>query len=414
MRRRAGERLPVCKHPMNSPWQHYQSDLESGLIQADPAQSEIIQQLQVIFDDYLRWQRNKKSWVYKLKSVLLGKRYRGQAAVSGLFAGKGRLFAGKGGLFGGIGRLFAGVDMPRGLYLWGGVGIGKTYLMDIFFNTLPGTRKQRMHFHHFMREVHQQLHALQGQANPLSIIANRFAKETDILCFDEFMVHEIADAMLLGGLLEGLFQAGIVLVTTSNIAPEKLYENGLHRERFVPAIVLIQQHCKIIHCQTQMDYRLAHIKQHGVYFSPLTPDTQHEIEACFHELTSNMGELGKPIDINHRKITTLAVSPEVIWFDFHDICALGRSKNDYLEIAKEYHTVLISNLPKLRPAQTDKVTFFMHLVDILYDANVNLVIQADGELDEIYPEGPKAQEFKRTQSRLHEMQSDAYLHARHQ
>lgn len=365
---------------MDTPWNRYQQDLATGQIEPDTEQANIIQQLQHIFEQYHQWQQQKNHWLQKIKRRVTSEPPPAQ----------------------------------RGLYLWGGVGIGKTYLMDLFYDSLPGERKQRMHFHHFMREIHRKLHHLTGTKNPLTVIARHFAQKVDVLCFDEFMVHEIADAMILGKCLTALFEQGIILITTSNIAPDNLYENGLHRELFLPTIDLIKHHCKEIHCTTQHDYRFDHIARHGVYFHPISPDSHQEMLDIFQELSSNHYTLNSDIEILGRKLPVMGKASEVIWFDFQVICALGRSKNEYCEIAEEYHTVLLSNVPKHTASQTATLTFFMHLVDILYDAKVNLIIEADVPIEEIYQEGPKAKEFQRTQSRLTEMQSEAYLHAGHQ
>jgi cell division protein ZapE len=300
----------------------------------------------------------------------------------------------------------------QGLYLWGGVGIGKTWLMDIFYQSLP-IAKLRMHFHGFMQHIHQELKTLQGQADPLKKVAKRLAKQTRIICLDEFLVFDITDAMLLANLLDALFKENITLVTTSNVAPTGLYHNGLQRNNFLPAIALLQKHLAVFHLQSMTDYRLRDLTATGTYFFPLNKDADLFMQQHFQRLTYGNLLEKNGIEIFNRKIKTLGVASDVIWFDFHELCHVPRSQMDYLEIAKSYSTILVSNVPKIEAHQDNIARYLINLIDVFYDSGVKLILSAAVAIDDLYPTGRLSFEFERTHSRLLEMQSRAYLHKQH-
>lgn len=304
----------------------------------------------------------------------------------------------------------------RGLYLWGGVGRGKTFLMDIFFESLPIEKKSRTHFHRFMQSVHKELTLLQGHKNPLEMLAGSIARESKVLCFDEFFVLDIADAMILSGLLEELFNCGVILVTTSNIDPDGLYENGLQRERFLPAIELIKSHTTVTEIQTSTDYRLRSLSQAKLYLVPNDAGSSKELASHFSKLTQDRG-LNNPdsqLLILDRSISTRCMSGDVVWFDFDALCAGPRSAFDYVEIAKLFHTVLISNIPQMSDATDDVARRFVSLIDELYDRRVKLIVSAAVSIESLYSGKGLAFAFERTTSRLLEMQSHEYLCTAHQ
>lgn len=301
----------------------------------------------------------------------------------------------------------------HGLYLWGSVGAGKTWLMDLFYDNLPTPRKLRLHFHRFMQQIQQRLAALQGTANPLQEIAKEFAAKTDILCFDEFIVHDITDAMILANLLHALFDEGITLVATSNTPPDNLYRNGLQRARFLPAIALLKQHTDVIHVQSNQDYRLRVLTEAGIYFYPLNKNTDELIKNTFNHYTHGRAVWNEDLIISGRAIPTIAISNQIIWFDFKDLCHIPRSQNDYLEISQNYHTVFLSNVIQIKPEQDDIILYLINLVDVFYDTKVKLIISAAVPIAELYQAGRYLTEFQRTKSRLMEMQSLEYLQLPH-
>lgn len=285
----------------------------------------------------------------------------------------------------------------KGLYLWGAVGRGKTYLMDLFYNHLP-VAKSRFHFHQFMHHIHAELAQLQGQSNPLMRIAKRLRKEVDVICLDEFLVHEIGDAMILAQLLKALFAEGIVLVTTANTPPEDLYANGLQRGLFLPAINLIQQHLRIFHLASQIDYRRQHIintKNDLVWVMSPT-----QVQTLFDELSKNAKVDYQALLINGRRISHLGFSEQLVWFDFSSICAIPRSQLDYLVIAQRFSTILISDVKAIGEYEDNLARLFIHLIDILYDANAKLILTSTLPIGDIYPKGRLSIEFERTKSRL--------------
>jgi cell division protein ZapE len=308
-----------------------------------------------------------------------------------------------------LGRSFRSPDVPRGLYLWGGVGRGKSFLMDAFYQCLPFQRKRRVHFHHFMAEVHRQLRSLAQVPDPLVTVAQRIADSTRVLCFDEFHVSDIADAMILSRLLSAMFDYGVVLVATSNYAPSGLYPEGLQRDRFLPAIALLEKNLDVVTVDGGLDYRLRELTHADLFLVPDTPQQQQQMQAIFMHLAAGAQELEHEIAILGRRLPLLRHVPGVIWFDFFTLCAGPRAQTDYLEIAREYHTVFVSGIPQLSAAQASEARRFTWLVDVLYDHRVKLVAACAVPAEAIYREGIQASEFSRTVSRLTEMQTEEYL-----
>ena len=301
----------------------------------------------------------------------------------------------------------------RGLYMWGGVGRGKTWLMDLFYHSLPGGRKQRLHFHRFMLRVHEELTALQGQSDPLEIIADRFKAETDVLCFDEFFVSDITDAMLLGGLMKALFARGITLVATSNIPPDDLYRNGLQRTRFLPAIDAIKQHCDIMNVDAGVDYRLRTLTQAHLWLSPLNDETSQQMDKLWLALAGTKSEHAPTLEINHRPLPTLAVENQTLAVSFTTLCVDARSQHDYIALSRLFHTVMLFDVPVMTPLMESEARRFIALVDEFYERHVKLVVSAASPLYEIYQGERLKFEFQRCLSRLQEMQSEEYLKREH-
>ncbi|SRR5579883_248881 len=352
---------------MMTPLDYYREQYHKGWIQEDPQQLHALAHLQVLFVNLLQEHKERAGLLARLRKP----------------------------------------QLVQGLYLWGGVGIGKTFLMDCFYHCIPFAEKKRMHFHQFMAFIHQELKKYQGKKDPLQFIAKNLAKETQLLCFDELVVSDIVDAMLLGHLFKALFSNGICLVVTSNTAPDELYKNGLQRPLFLPAIALLKQHTSVMHIFTQTDYRLRHLSAAGVFYTPNDDLAQEEMEKCFAALTD--GELMSvtPIEINNRSITIKKQAGGVIWFDFNNICNVPRSQHDYLVIAQQYHTVFISDVPVI--SSKNIISLFIRLIDVLYDARIRVVISSAAAVEEIYSQGDMMVEYIRTRSRLLEMQSEAYF-----
>ena len=308
----------------------------------------------------------------------------------------------------------------KGLYFWGGVGRGKTWLIDSLFNSLPFSDKRRIHFHPFMQEIHEQLGNLPKTPDPLPIIAKQMAHDIQLLCIDEFHVHDITDAMLLSGLLKALFSEGVILVTTSNIAPDDLYKNGLQRESFLPAIKLIKQNTHVFELENKTDYRTLVLEKEGCYHTPINQYhknmmAQHFIKLSEHNPIKNSPIHSQRIEINKRHIQVIAVnllannpSRSVIWFEFDELCNTARSSADYLCIAKQYHNILISNIYKMDEEKDDVAKRFIHLIDALYDKHCFVVINAETEPDQLYRGRGLKTSFPRTASRLKEMRSKLY------
>ena len=299
-------------------------------------------------------------------------------------------------------------DIPRGVYMYGGVGRGKSFLMDCFFEAVPLKRKARLHFHEFMREVHRELTGLQGTQNPLDVLGARMAKRYKLICFDEFHVADITDAMILYRLLMALFQNGVGFVTTSNFKPDDLYTGGLHRDRILPAIALLNERLEVLNVDDGTDYRRRTMEQLKLYHMPLGPDADAQMAQAFDRLAEVPDE-DALLRIEAREIQALRKAGGVVWFDFKQLCGGPRSQNDYLELAQQFHTVLLSNVPYMPVSMASPARRFTWLVDVLYDRRVKLIMSAAVAPEELYTEGPLAHEFVRTVSRLNEMQSKEFL-----
>ena len=299
-------------------------------------------------------------------------------------------------------------EIPQGVYMFGGVGRGKSFLMDCFFNAVPIRRKTRLHFHEFMREVHRELADLQGTVNPLDELGVRMAKRFKLICFDEFHVADITDAMILHRLLAALFNNGVGFVTTSNFKPDDLYPGGLHRDRILPAIDLLNAKLEVICVDNGTDYRRRTMEQVKLYHSPLGEDADAQMEDAFTRLAEAHDE-DTVLHIEARQIRARRRAGGVVWFDFRTLCGGPRSQNDYLEIATQFHTVLLSNVPQMAVRHASEARRFTWLVDVLYDRRVKLIMSAEVEPESLYTEGPLSHEFPRTVSRLNEMQSAEFL-----
>ncbi|MDP9007861.1 MAG: cell division protein ZapE [Pseudomonadota bacterium] len=301
----------------------------------------------------------------------------------------------------------------RGLYLWGAVGRGKTMLMDWFYATLPAGLGERTHFYRFMRQVHSELRSIKRRTDPLDTVAARLAARFSVLCLDEIFVSDIADAMILAGLFASLFRRGVVLVATSNIAPQDLYKDGLQRQRFLPAIDLLLSHADIVHLDGPVDYRLRRLEQAPTYLDSALPETAAQFKQCFAVLAGSSASGPTTLLVEDRPIKAQATGAGMVWFDFDDICEGPRSQNDYIEIARLYHTVFISNVPEFTPGNENAARRFIMLIDEFYDRNVNVVLSAAAAPRSLY-HGERLQlEFLRAASRLIEMQTQQYLAGQH-
>lgn len=363
-----------------TPADHYQRDLARSDFVADTAQAAAVGHLQRLYDELVATHREPP----------------------------------KPGLW----RRWLGGHQPlwepvTGLYFWGGVGRGKTYLMDIFYESLPFEERQRTHFHRFMRHVHQELKSLAGEKNPLVQVAQRLAERVRVLCFDEFFVVDITDAMILAGLLGELFRQGVTLVATSNIVPDELYRDGLQRVRFLPAIDLLNRHTRVVNVDGGVDYRLRALKRAELYHCPLDAEADASLMRSFESLASELAQADAELEVEGRRLRVRRLADDVAWFDFVELCDGPRSQNDYIELAREFHAVLVSNVPCLDAGRDDQARRFINLVDEFYDRNVKLVISAEVPLERLYRQGRLAFEFERTRSRLLEMQSHAYLGREH-
>ncbi len=377
---------------MPSPIEQYHNDQQQLGFSADIAQANAIEHLQRLYEDLCADERLKLSptqWSQRLSGWMGGKSKQ-QATI-------------------------------KGLYFWGGVGRGKTYLMDVFYQCLPFENKQRTHFHRFMRYVHGRLAVHTGAKNPLQLVAQELAKESRIICFDEFFVTDITDAMILAQLLDSLFGLGVVLVATSNIEPKGLYENGLQRQRFLPAIALLEGYTEVIAVGGGVDYRLRTLSQAELYHWPLDEAADVSLTSSFAALvpmlmpvlaeprSTDSGNENGIVNINGRDFTFIRQSDGIIWFTFDQLCVKPRSQNDYLELACEFHGLIISNVPCLRVGMEDQARRFVNLVDVCYDASLKVIISAEVPLLELYSGGQLDFVFRRTLSRLQEMQSYEYL-----
>ncbi len=366
------------------PAKTYRDVVASGEIQSDSAQLEAVEHLQRLYDVLVASNstsdRSEAGWLKRLLNLPVRRQQQ---------------------------------DSIKGLYFWGGVGRGKTYLMDLFYESLPFAGKQRMHFHRFMRHVHQQLHLLQGEANPLRKIARDFAQQCRVLCFDEFFVSDITDAMILAGLLEALLDHGVVLVATSNVAPKNLYREGLQRSKFLPAIALLEARTTILNVDGGVDYRLRVLQDAEIYHAPLDAQADEGLARSFRALSPDMGEPNMLLEIEGRHIPTRYCGDGVVWFEFSALCEGPRSQNDYIELAMLYQTVLVSNVPQFTVRHEDAARRFISLIDEFYDHNVKLILSAAVSVLELYQGERLGFEFQRTESRLQEMQSEEYLAREH-
>jgi cell division protein ZapE len=301
----------------------------------------------------------------------------------------------------------------RGLYLWGSVGRGKTFLMDLFFDALPFPDKRRQHFHRFMATVHERLKAHRNVEEPLELVAEEIASDTRIVCFDEFAVTDIADAMLLGNLFAGLFARGVTLAATSNIVPDQLYKGGLQRQRFLPTIALLQKHCEIVHVDGSVDYRLRALERADVYQTPPGPVADRRLTEFFESIAPDEGDRGGALELLGRRIAYRRAADGVIWFDFKELCDGPRSQDDYIELSRLYQTVLVSNVPSFDATLENQARRFIALVDEFYDRRVKLILSADAGAAELYRGQRLKHDFERTRSRLQEMQSHDYLAEAH-
>ncbi len=300
------------------------------------------------------------------------------------------------------------LPIPLGVYMYGGVGRGKSFLMDCFFNAVPLRRKTRLHFHEFMREIHRELVDLQGTVNPIDVLGQRMAKRYRLICFDEFHVADVTDAMILHRVLVAMQKYGIGMVTTSNFHPDGLYPDGLHRDRILPAIELLKQGMEVINVDNGTDYRRRVLEQVELYHCPLDDAADRAIESAFERLAEAHDE-DPVLHIEAREIRAVRKAGGVVWFDFRTLCGGPRSQNDYLELATQFHTVLLSNVPHMPVNMASEARRFTWLVDVLYDRRVKLILSAAVPAEALYTEGPLSHEFPRTVSRLNEMQSAEYL-----
>ena len=361
------------QHTEMTPRERYRDEIARGVLLPDPAQAALVEELERVFQS--------------------------------LVAAQDRGFLSR--LARRLGR--AKVESVRGLYVWGGVGRGKTHLVDLFIGAPGLDSKLRIHFHRFMQLVHAELNTLTEREDPLRIVGDRLAARARVLCFDEFYVSDITDAMILGRLLAVLFQRGVTLVATSNIEPSKLYAGGLQRERFLPAIELIERYTKVVRLDSAIDYRLRALERGRTWYAPLGPDAERGLAECFRALASGRTVDGGVLTILGRAVPVVRHGGGVAWFDFEALCGGVRSVADYIEIARDFHSVVLSGIPVLDDDRRDPLRRFIHLVDELYDRNVNLIVSAAVSPEGLYRGHKLIQPFQRTRSRLVEMQSNAYL-----
>ena len=308
----------------------------------------------------------------------------------------------------GFKRLINRPDVPRGVYLWGGVGRGKSFLMDAFYSVVPVVRKTRVHFHEFMREVHRQLDELKGMADPLDEVARRVARKYRLICFDEFHVSDIADAMILYNLLSALFDNGVSFIMTSNYDPDLLYPEALQRERMLPTIALLKDKLDVLNVDAGIDYRKRAVEQVESYYTPLGAAADQALRTAYARIAETADEDPR-VHIEQREIRALRRAGGIIWFDFATLCGGPRSQNDYLELASRFHTVILSGIPAMAVSQSSEARRFTWLIDVFYDHKVKLLMSAEVEPEELYTEGMLANEFHRTVSRIIEMQSREYM-----
>ena len=355
-----------------SPRDRYRADLESGLLLPDAAQHAAVAHTQ------------------RLYQALCAERSAPAGGLRGWMRTRRR-------------------ESIAGLYMWGDVGRGKTRIMNALHDALPLADKLRIHFHGFMQYVHAELAALDHESDPLETIARRLAEDTRIICFDEFQVSDITDAMLLGRLLRALFQSGVTLVATSNTAPDDLYPEGLQRSRFLPAIDLLNEHTRVVRMDGAIDYRLRALERAEIYHCPLDAQAEASLLACFQGLSPEDVRRDQELEISGRSIATRWTADGIAWFEFSALCAGPRSTSDYIELARRFHTVLVGNVPQLDDEAADPALRFIHLVDEFYHRHVNLILSAAAPPSELYEGRRLTDRFARTRSRLQEMQTRAYL-----
>jgi cell division protein ZapE len=309
-------------------------------------------------------------------------------------------------------KLLVHPELPRGIWFWGGVGRGKSFLMDCFYEAVPYVRKRRVHFHAFMREIHERLKALKNEADPLAKVAGQVAQETRLMCFDEFHVSDIADAMILARLMQALFDAGVLFCITSNYPPSGLYPNGLQRDRLLPTIALLNDKLDVIEIDAGIDYRLRALEQAPVYLLPADGDAETLLTQTFSRVAHGEGH-ARPVKVLDREIPVVHRAPGIAWFDFAALCGGPRSQNDYLDLSHRFHTLFVSGVPRMGTDMANEARRFTWLVDVCYDHRVKLVIAAAVPAEQLYVAGPQATEFARTVSRLIEMRSHDYLASAH-
>ncbi len=369
---------------VETPLSRYQADLKREGFVYDSAQENAVKQLQRLYDELLKPRPTEP----KASLSNRFKKWFGKESVNEV----------------------AGI---KGIYFWGGVGRGKTYLVDNFFESLPMEQKMRVHFHRFMHRVHQELKLLKGVQDPLVAIADKMSHEAKVICFDEFFVSDITDAMLLGTLFQELFQRGVVLVATSNIIPDELYRNGLQRDRFLPAIALINQNCDVVNVDSGVDYRLRTLESAEIYHHPLDHAASENLSRYFEQLSNDPRCYNGTIEVENRQLQFKAEADSVLYMEFRALCDGPRSQVDYMEIAKLYHTVLLANVEQMGGVTDDIARRFIAMVDEFYERNVTLIISSQVTMAELYTQGQLNFEFKRCLSRLQEMQSHEYLGREH-
>ena len=369
---------PSGRHAGVTPLARYEADLAAGALMPDAGQRRAVTSLERVYAEALEREAREAAWHRRAL------------------------------------RRFMPASRPsRGLYLWGGVGRGKSHLVDMFYDCLPMARKRRVHFHRFMQSVHSELAEFAGARNPLQRITSRWAGDVRALCLDEFLVHDIADAMLLSGLLEGMLGTGACMVITSNQPPGELYQNGLQRERFLPAIALIERQLEVLEIDSDQDYRLRALTQVALFFDAKQADADRRMRQSFERLAPTAGVSGAVLHLLGRDIETRCMADDVVWLEFSALCGSARSAHDYVELSSEFHAVLIGNVPQMNAERDDEARRFVSLVDALYDCCVKVVMSSVAALDSLYAGTALAREFQRTTSRLREMQSQEYLERPH-
>lgn len=364
---------------MNSPISRYLEDLEKPDFRKDPAQRLAVDNLQRLFEELLAYQPEQKSWLASI--------FNKQPAPQTI----------------------------KGLYFWGGVGRGKTYLMDTFYHCLPFQEKKRYHFHVFMQEVHELIKGYRDKKDPLVHVAREMGQNVRVLCFDEFVVNDVADAVILSKLMEQLYSMGVILVATSNVEPKHLYKNGLQRDLFIPAIKSIYTNTDVLNIDGGTDYRLEFLNKADIYFTPLNEASEKGLATNFAQLSPDDGKPNHPIFVLGREVQTVHWADGICWFWFKELCETARSQNDYIEIARRFHSIILQGVPQLDSLKADSARRLINLVDVFYEHNIKLIISAAVTVEDLYiGNNPQVKfEFERTKSRLFEMQSKEYLSKPH-